>query len=177
MTEKISLDYNFTNMYDDINSTTTYLKCGEIVAQTIKNIDGSCIADEPVPLPDGLKYFLIVVLILMFLVCTVGNSLTLVALTYVRSYHGSEFTVLAGYSGLLLLQLSMFDFLYGLVGFPHFIHALLVEDFEDPLKDIDHGAKWCWTLAMFRNFFAEADFSTIGAIALLACRQKMCTIC
>jgi len=171
ITERISVDYNFTNMYDDITSTT------ENVAQTIKNIDGACTAAEPVPLPDGLKYFLIVVLILMFLVCTVGNSLTLVALTYVRSYHGSEFTVLAGYSGLLLLQLSMFDFLYGLVGFPHFIHALFVEDFRDPFEDMDHGAKWCWTLAMFRNFFAEADFSTIGAIALLACRQKMCTIC
>ena len=51
-------------------------------------LDGSCIAKESVPLPDGLKYFLIIILSIMFLVCTLGNSLTLVALTYVRSYYG-----------------------------------------------------------------------------------------
>ena len=40
----------------------------------------------------------------------------------------------------------------------------LILDFEDPFKNMDHGAKLCWTLAAFRNFFAEADFSTIGTV-------------
>jgi len=177
MTENLTVIEDFLKENsEDVNSSEIYLKCGEFLSQTITNIDGSCIAKESVPLPDGLKYFLIIILSIMFLVCTLGNSLTLVALTYVRSYYGREFTVLAGYSALLLLQLSVFDFLYGLVGFPHFIHALLV-DFEDPFKNMDHGAKLCWTLAAFRNFFAEADFSTIGAIAFLACRQAMCKTC
>ena len=53
-----------------------------------KNItDGTCVPKEPVALPDGLKYFLLVVLIIMFIVCVLGNSLTLVALSYVRSYY------------------------------------------------------------------------------------------
>ena len=36
-----------------------------------------------------------------------------------------EFTVLAGNTSLLLLQLSAFDLLFGLFGFPHFIQALV----------------------------------------------------
>ena len=40
----------------------------------------------------------------------------------------------------------------------------LILDFEDPFTNWDHGAKLCWTLAAFRNFFAEADFSTIGTV-------------
>jgi len=146
-----------------------------------KNLTGpdlgtSCVAKDPVPLPDGLKYFLLVVLIIMFLVCIVGNSLTLVALSYVRSYYQRQFHVLRGYHALLLLQLSAFDLLYGLFGFPHFIQALLA-DSENPFKYIDHGEKWCWTFATLRNFFAEADFATVGALAVMACKQRLCKTC
>jgi len=152
------------------------LTLGEVLYKNIT--DGTCVPKEPVPLPDGLKYFLLVVLIIMFLVCVLGNSLTLMALSYVRSYYKKEFHVLRGPQALLLLQLSAFDLLYGLIGFPHFIQALLA-DSENPFNDmdVDHGAKWCWTLATLRNFFAEADFATVGALAVIACKQRLCKTC
>jgi len=46
---------------------------------------------------------------------------------------GREFTVLAGNTALLFLQLSAFDLLYGLFGFPHFIQALL-GDLKNPFE-------------------------------------------
>jgi len=107
-----------------------YLRDEETIFK-IQDLGTSCLAKDPVPLPDGLKYFLLVVLIIMFLVCIVGNSLTLVALSYVRIYYQRQFHVLRGYHALLLLQLSAFDLLYGLFGFPHFIQALLA--FREPI--------------------------------------------
>ena len=35
-------------------------------------------------------------------------------------------------------------------------------DGENPFQDFDFGQEWCWALAMLRNFFAEADFASIG---------------
>ena len=54
-----------------------------------------------------------------------GNILTLVAIPYARVKYGSEFSLLQLNSTILILNLSIADLLYCLVGFPHFIQVLI----------------------------------------------------
>ena len=65
-------------------------------------------------------------LTVMLIVCVLGNSYTLMALPYVRDKYKEQFSSFQSASFLLLLHLSFTDLLYGVLGFPHFIHGLVV---------------------------------------------------
>ena len=56
---------------------------------------------------------------------TAGEKMDIIISFILFYYVYREFTVLAGNTSLLLLQLSAFDLLFGLFGFPHFIQALV----------------------------------------------------
>jgi len=130
---------------------------------------------EPTELADGIRVFYMVAISVMLIVNVLGNSLTLVALPTVSFYYKKEFSLLQRPVFLLLLHLTLLDLLYGVVGFPHFIHGLYVMG-ANPY-DYDGGFTLCWLLAFFRNWFSEMDFANMGAIAFLARRQKLCKQC
>lgn len=126
-------------------------------------------------LVEEIRIFLMVALTVMLILCVLGNSLTLVALPYVRDKYKAEFSVLQSPASLLLLHLSLADLLYGVLGYPHFLHGLVVRG-VNPF-DFPGGDDLCWTLAMLRNWAAQMDFATMGAIAFLACRLMVCKTC
>ena len=70
-------------------------------------------------------YSLLVFLSVLLLVGLLGNTLTLLALPYVRNKYGPQFSVLQTSTAILLLHLSFCDFFYIIVGFTHFIHVLI----------------------------------------------------
>ena len=72
-----------------------------------------------------IRIFLIFALSVMLIVCVLGNSLILVALPYVRDKYKAQFSALQSATFLLLLHLSFADILYGVLGYPHFIHSLV----------------------------------------------------
>ena len=76
-------------------------------------------------LSPSLRYTVLGVLILLLVVGSVGNVLTLLALPYVRRKYGYEFSILQTSTAILLFHLSFCDLLYILVGFTHFIHVLI----------------------------------------------------
>ena len=56
-----------------------------------------------------------------------GNSLTLVALPYVRwRYPAREFTILRNSTADLIINLSLCDFIFCLAGIGHFVHVLTI---------------------------------------------------
>ena len=73
-----------------------------------------------------LRYSVLFFLILLLIVGSVGNVLTLLALPYVRRKYGYEFSILQTSTAILLFHLSFCDLLYILVGFTHFIHVLII---------------------------------------------------
>ena len=73
-----------------------------------------------------VRAFQLFALTVMLIVCVLGNSLTLVALPYVRDKYKEQFRNFQSAAFLLLLHLSFADLLYGVLGFPHFIHGLVV---------------------------------------------------
>merc|ERR1712073_92656 len=111
----------------------------------------------------------------MLIVNVLGNSLTLVALPTVRLKYKEEFSLLQRPVFFLLLHLSLLDLLYGVLGFPHFLHGLHADN-SNPFK-YEGGFTHCWLLAFFRNWISQMDFANMGAIAFLACRQKRCKQC
>ena len=82
--------------------------------------------EGPDVLAPEIRIFLISALSAMLIVCVLGNSLTLVAVPYVIDKYKTEFSALQNLLLLLLLlNLSFTDLLYGVLGFPHFIHGLV----------------------------------------------------
>jgi len=140
------------------------------------SVNGTIIARDLEEIHPGIRIVLMTILCILFLVCFFGNLLTITTLTYIRSKCSHEFTTLKGACVLLLVNLSICDLLYGLIGFPHFFHYLMNEG-TNPFPDSKSGKTVCYLLAMFRNLFAQADFATMGAIAFMACRQKLCQQC
>lgn len=99
-----------------------------------------------------------------------GNTLTLVAIPYVKTTYGPEFSVLKLNSIILILHLSLCDLLYALVGFPHLIHAYLY-------KTNIYSPTACYFLGMLRNLIAYTDFNTIAVISCCVARQTLCREC
>jgi len=130
---------------------------------------------EHTKLVEGIRIFYMVAISVMLIVNVLGNSLTLVALPIVRLYYKEEFSLLQRPVFFLLLHLSLLDLLYGVVGFPHFLYGLHFLG-KNPFE-YDGGFTHCWLLAFFRNWISEMDFANMGAIAFLACRQKLCKQC
>ena len=73
-----------------------------------------------------VRAFQLFALTVMLIVCVLGNSLALVTLPYVRDKYKEQFRNFQSAAFLLLLHLSFADLLYGVLGFPHFIHGLVV---------------------------------------------------
>ena len=96
-----------------------------------------------------------------------GNTLTLVAIPYVKTTYGSEFSILKLNSIVLILHLSLCDLLYAVVGFPHLIHAYLY-------KTNIYSPGVCYFLGMLRNLIAYTDFNTIAVISCCVARQTLC---
>ena len=91
---------------------------------TILNINSENIQNG-LNLSPSLRYTVLGVLILLLIVGSVGNVLTLLALPYVRRRYGTQFSILQTSTAILLFHLSFCDLLYILVGFTHFIHVLI----------------------------------------------------
>eukprot|EP00092_Neocalanus_flemingeri_P064497 GFUD01078283.1.p1 GENE.GFUD01078283.1~~GFUD01078283.1.p1 ORF type:complete len:322 (-),score=45.08 GFUD01078283.1:442-1407(-) len=154
------------------DSTSNITTC-EVTSQSISEVH----AQQSLCLPPLLRFPLIAFLSLLLVVGVVGNVLTLLALPYVRRKYGAQFSVLQSSTAILLLHLSFCDLMYISVGFTHFIHVLIVDG--DPFLPLGtpHGERLCYAVAVVRNWAAEADFATMGAIALCVCRHKMCSEC
>jgi len=133
--------------------------------------------EEGLNLPPSLRATLLTILIILLLTGLAGNILTLLALPYVRKNYGSQFSVLKSSTAVLLLHLSLCDLCYVLLGFTHFI-AVLIQD-GDPYQVLGppYSHHLCYAGAMLRNWAAEADFATMGAIALCVCSHKLCPDC
>ena len=71
------------------------------------------------------KICLLVVKFLVMIVGTVGNILTLAAITYVKFKYPTEFLFLQFSVTKLLINLSVCDLIYCMVGLPHMIHGQL----------------------------------------------------
>ena len=89
------------------------------------------------------------------------------AIPYVKTTYGPEFSVLKLNSIILILHLSLCDLLYALVGFPHLIHAYLY-------KTNIYSPTACYFLGMLRNLIAYTDFNTIAVISCCVARQTLC---
>ena len=89
------------------------------------SVNGTIIARDLEEIHPGIRIVLMTILCILFLVCFFGNLLTITTLTYIRSKCSHEFTTLKGACVLLLVNLSICDLLYGLIGFPHFFHYLM----------------------------------------------------
>ena len=112
-------------------------------------------------------YIMISNQIIIALLTILGNLLTLCALPYVKWKYGSQFTILKFNSVTLLLHLSLCDLLYGLIGFPHLIHAYIY-------KSNIYSNEFCYLLGMSRNLIAYTDFNTIAVISCCIARQTLC---
>ena len=75
-------------------------------------------------LPPTLRVILLTWLTILILIGLVGNILTLLALPYVRTKYGTQFTVLRSSTAVLLLHLSFCDLCYIILGFTHFIASI-----------------------------------------------------
>lgn len=128
-------------------------------------------------LPPSLRATLLTILTILLLTGLAGNILTLLALPYVRKNYGSQFSVLNSSTAVLLLHLSLCDLCYLVLGFTHFI-AVLLQD-GDPYQVLGppYSHQLCYVGALVRNWAAEADFATMGAIALCVCTHKLCPDC
>ena len=78
---------------------------------------------RPLSLSPTLRFAVAGFLSLLLAVGVVGNGLTLLV---VRRKYGTQFSVLHSSTTSLLLHLSFCDLLYICVGFPHFIHVLVL---------------------------------------------------
>ena len=89
------------------------------------------------------------------------------AIPYVKTTYGSEFSILKLNSIILILHLSLCDLLYALVGLPHLIHAYFTQTniYSDTV---------CYLLGMLRNLIAYTDFNTIAVISCCVARQTLC---
>jgi len=99
-----------------------------------------------------------------------GNTLTLVAIPYVKTTYGSEFSILTLNSIILILHLSLCDLLYSVFGLSHLIHAYFY-------KTNIYSPGVCYLLGMLRNLIAYTDFNTIAVISCCVARQTLCREC
>ena len=143
---------------------------------TMSEVDKGMV-NQTLDLPPSLRYSLLSILIILLVVGLLGNVLTLLALPYVRRKYGAQFSVLQSSTAILLIHLSFCDLLYITVGFTHFIHVLIIGKgcllwtFDILLYSDGHpflllGAPYshglCYSVALVRNWAAEADFATMG---------------
>ena len=77
-------------------------------------------------MPENVQHWVLTILVLLYLVGFFGNTLTLLALPYIRKKYGFEFSVLQTSTAILILHLSFCDLLYIVTGFTHFIHIIIV---------------------------------------------------
>ena len=91
-----------------------------------------------------------------------GNLLTLVSVPYAYFKYRSMFPYLWNSVTLLMLHLSLCDFLYIVIGVPTYIVVYIYGYFP--------STEWmCWLLSSLRHLVAYADFLTQGAIAATRC--------
>jgi len=128
-------------------------------------------------MPKDHQHWVLAILVLLYLVGFFGNTLTLLALPYIRQKYGFEFSVLQTSTAILILHLSFCDLLYIVIGFTHFIHIIIVG--RNPFSSLmtQYNVNLCYWVAFFRNLAANADLSTMGAIALCICKHKLCKLC
>jgi len=126
---------------------------------------------------ESTRLCVLIVLLVLFTVGFVGNILTLLALPYVRRKYGPKFTVLQSSTAILLLHLSFCDLLYIVIGFTHFIHVIIIKRNPFSYLGAPYSENLCYAVAFLRNLAAEADFATMGAIAICVCRHKLCRQC
>jgi len=90
-----------------------------------------------------------------------ANLITLLALPYVRLRYPDEIPDLNTNTAILILHLSLTDFLYSLLGLP-FIIATLHHGY------FPASASLCSFSSLVRNLICYADFLTMAAIALIS---------
>ena len=73
--------------------------------------------------------------------------------------HKEKYQHLWNSTTVLMLNLSLGDFLYCIIGLPVFVTT-----YSNGF--LPNSEQFCWTLAMLRNWIAYADFLTMAAIAV-----------
>ena len=133
----------------------------------VDNIDVIMAANQVVIAVLGIYYLVVMLVVELFSVDIFGNSLTLVAIPYIRRKYRQEFSILQLNSVTLILHLSLCDLLYAIIGFPHLIHSYLY-------KTNIYSAEVCYFLGVFRNLVAYTDFNNIALISCCLARQILC---
>ena len=116
---------------------------------------------------------------------TLGNTLTVIALPYARWKH-PELTILSYPSVDLMINLSVCELLYCVIGISHFVHVLSVGECLPahhkpcpggyPYQGWKYGEQLCYWQAAIRHVVFIAQFFTMGAIAIsICCRQLIST--
>lgn len=88
-----------------------------------------------------------------------GNLLTILSIAHARLRYASMFPALWNSTTILMLHLSLCDFLYCTLGLPVFI-SVYYHGF------LPHSETFCRLSSMVRNLIAYADFLTMAAIAV-----------
>jgi len=77
---------------------------------------------------EGLMLGVLLNQFVIFIIGGLGNFLTLLAIVYVRLKYGSMFSILQLNSVVLILHLSLADFLYAVLGLPNFLLVYLLRE-------------------------------------------------
>merc|ERR1712156_196209 len=105
------------------------------------------------------KEFFIANLAIVILIGAPANLVTLMALPYVRLRYPDKVPELKTSKAILILHLSLTDFLYCTIGLPFIVATLHYGYFPA-------SASLCSFSSLVRNLIAYADFLTMAAIAL-----------
>jgi len=125
--------------------------------------------------PQSLKDYktvAIINIVLIIIIGGLGNLLTIVSICLCRLRHKKKYNHLWNSTTVLMLNLSIGDFLYCILGLPVFI-SVYSHGF------LPHSESFCWYSAMLRNWIAYADFLTMAAIAVtrsLGCLLFRCNM-
>jgi len=145
-----------------LNVSNLTFDSGSCVSATGCTLDGyqedieSCLPQ----VVKNYKVLAIINIVMIIIVGGFGNLLTIVAICVARIRHKIKFEHLWNSTTILMLNLSLCDLLYCVLGLPVFISIYYNEYL--PESDL-----FCRYSAMLRNWIAYTDFLTMASIAVI----------
>eukprot|EP00090_Calanus_glacialis_P001278 TRINITY_DN10896_c0_g1_i1.p1 TRINITY_DN10896_c0_g1~~TRINITY_DN10896_c0_g1_i1.p1 ORF type:complete len:373 (-),score=30.35 TRINITY_DN10896_c0_g1_i1:134-1252(-) len=108
---------------------------------------------------NSIKIPAIINIVIIIIIGGLGNLLTIISIVHARLRYTARFPTLWNSTTILMLHLSLCDFLYCTLGLPVFI-SVYYNGF------LPHSEIFCRHSSMVRNWIAYADFLTMAAIAV-----------
>jgi len=141
-----------------IGNQTFEIPCASAIECTLDGLQ----EDRDQCLPQIVKDYRVVAIVniaLVIIIGGLGNLLTIIAICSARIRHKKKFEHLWNSTTVLMLNLSLSDFLFCFFGLPVFI-AIYYYGYL-PQTDL-----FCWYSAMIWNWIATTEFLTMAAIAV-----------